>query len=212
MNVINETTFISRIDQQRVAQGFLTVAEMLELTETGNVILDFFSVLISKEAVIGSDNVFYPNVVIEVRNGGSITINNSNTFYPNCLLLADKGRIAIGNYNQFGDGGVSVKANQDQALITFGDKGRYLNGVQFVGRCNLGSGSQVIGGPITVQNCTLESGENYVHKDSDLRGGVIKGFGLARDLQIMQGRVINGQGNFDSANIQDQSFYHPKSK
>ncbi|WP_328990808.1 hypothetical protein OG394_31530 [Kribbella sp. NBC_01245] len=52
-------------DEQRIALGWLTVAEVLELAETGSVVLDPHSLLIGREVQLGRGNVFYPNVVIE---------------------------------------------------------------------------------------------------------------------------------------------------
>jgi hypothetical protein len=95
------------------------------------------------------------------------------------------------------------------SCITIGDNGRYLNGMQIVGICSLGSGSQVIGN-IIVQNCVLEEGESYLHDNPDLRAGLLKGFGIARNLTVGKGKVIEGAGKFETSNIQSQALFHPK--
>lgn len=206
----NLKDIIEIIDSQREAKGFLTIEEVLALNKKGNLILDPFSILISKRVKIGSQNIFYPSIIVEILNNGAISIDNGNTFFPQTSMLADNGEIIIGNNNQFGDGGVSIKANQPGVKIRIGNEGRYLNGVQVIGNTSLGSGSQLIGGLLTVQDCSIENGLPYTHPEPDERGGVIKGFGVARNLTIKQGQVINGSGVFLEEDIKKQSFYHPK--
>lgn len=200
---------LSSIDAQRKEAGFLSLAELLQLQARGNIVLDPFSTLISASVDIGQHNRFYPGVVIEVKLGGNILVGNSNVFYPNSIFCAEQAEIVIGNSNCFGDGGVSVKANTKGSQIHIGDNGRYINGVQVLGKSYLGSGSQVIGN-ITVQDCYLEEGESFLYPDAALRGGVLKGQGLARNIRVAKGLVINGQGTFNQAALQCQSFYHPK--
>src|SRR5258708_34649083 len=115
----------------------------------------------------------------------------------------------MGNNNELGDGGLRIKANMPNSAITIGNLGRYMNGSEIMGRCFLGSGSQILGA-ITVQNCTLGAGDSYSDLNPDSRGGLLKGFGLARNLEIRQGQVINGQGTFEQSAVELQSFYHPK--
>jgi len=201
---------IDEINKQREAQGFLTIKELTTLIKEDNIIFDPFSTLISKEAKIGKNNIFYPSVTIETDNNGIISIGDKNKFFSQTYILANLGEITIGDHNQFGEGGISIKANQKNSKIIIGNNGRYINHVQIIGTTHLGSGSQIIGGPITVQDCLLKGGLVYTSDDPDKRGGVIKGFGIARDLIISTGEVINGLGSFDSEMIQRQSFYHPK--
>lgn len=200
---------IDSINSQRAVRNCLSLQETLDLTNQGNIVVDPFSTLLSKNAIIGENNIFYPNVIIEADSSGSIEIKNNNIFYPQTFMTAGKdGHIYVGSENHF-EGGVAIKANMQGSQIVFGNNGRYLNGVQFIGICNLESGSQVIGN-ITVQNCILEKGETYLHRNPDLRGGLLKGFGLARNLVIGKGKVIDGLGKFDIIDIQDQSFFHSK--
>ena len=67
-------------------------------------------------------------------------------------------------------------------------------------------------GAITVQDCSLEEGGNYKEPDPDLRGAVLKGSGIARDIQLPKGHVINAYGTFQNASLESQSHYHPKPK
>jgi NDP-sugar pyrophosphorylase family protein len=201
---------IALIDEQRRKQGFLSIAQMLE-RYSKNIILDPFSTLISEGVEMGEGNVIYPNIIIESRNGGNIVLGDKNILYPGTLFLADHGGIRIGSENEFGDGGLRLKSNMEGTSIVIGDSGRYTNNAAIVGPCSLGSGSQVLG-PITAQNCHLEAGESYKHDDPDLRAGVLKGFGQARNLTVKQGEVINGKGIFEQANVERQIVYHPKKK
>jgi len=63
-----------------------------------------------------------------------------------------------------------------------------------------------------VQNCTLADGGTFQEPNPDERGAVLKGFGLARNIVLETGRVINGGGNFADFPIEQQSAYHPKLK
>lgn len=200
---MNETIF----DAQRQRMGLMTLREIETLIEQGNSIFDPFSTLISCTAKVGTGNIFYPSVIIQARDEGSISIGSQNIFYPNTFLLAESGMIVVGSGNQFGDGGVSLKAQGSS--ITVQDRGRYMNSPQILGETFLGTGSQVLG-RINVQNCRLEAGEDYTHPDPDLRAGVLKGSGVARQLLVKAGEVINGNGVFEQANIERQTFYHPK--
>ncbi len=204
-----EKDVLSKIDQQRAAQGFRGVSDLLNLVDQGNTILDPFSVLISISVILGENNLFFPNVIVQAKDGGELSVGDGNVFYPNTLILAEKGKVSIGNENQFGDGGCSIKANMPDAEIHIGDHGRYINGAQIIGKTTLGSGSQVIG-PVTVQNCTLEEGGDYRSSDADLRAGLLKGSGLARGITVPQGKVLNGSGTFKQEDMEDQSKYHPK--
>ena len=205
-----EKSILEKIDKQRKELGFLIVSELLDLNNKKNVILDPMSTLISKNIDIGSGNIFYPNTIIQKQDDGIIEIGNKNIFYPQIFIIASLGKIKIGDNNQFGDGGLSIKANYPNTEISIGDNCRLLNGVQILGITHLGSGSQVIGGQLTVQDCFLGDGKDFTFPNTDERGGVIKGFGIARNIRVEKGKVINGQGSFDQSMIQNQSFYHPK--
>ncbi len=197
------------INTSRTSRGFLTIEQTLALAEAGNIVLDPFSVLISAAVILGENNLFYPNVVIEAQNAGKLTIGNGNIFYPNTLILADSGEVQIGNNGVFGDGGCSIKANLPTATISIADNGRYCSGAQILGNSLLGNGTQVLGA-ITVQNCTLEGGGDFTEADPDKRGAVLKGHGLARNIHLATGDVLNGTGTFLQAQTERQMRYHPK--
>lgn len=204
-----EQYVLHKIDEMRAEHGFRSVADLLELGESGNVVIDPFSALISSSVHLGVGNFFYPNVIVEAKEGGSVTIGDNNIFYPNTMILAEQGIVTIEDENQFGDGGCAIKANMPDAKISIGSQGRYLNGAQILGQTVLGTGSQILG-PITVQNCNLAAGGDFRSSDPDLRAGLLKGSGLAKDLSVPTGMVINGSGVFSEENIELQASYHPK--
>ncbi len=61
---------LAEIDEQRALRGFLSVAELLKLRATGNAVLDPFSTLVGIDVKVGSSNIFYPNVTLELGQGG----------------------------------------------------------------------------------------------------------------------------------------------
>jgi hypothetical protein len=199
-----EHSVFENLNHQRRASGFLTIEELLE---TNNTIHDPFSTLISRNVVPGQENIFYPNVILQTIEQGSVTIGNHNTFTPNCFFKIS-GKITVGSRNLFGDGGVTARVNAGE-ILTVGNNGRYINGPAFTGNNTLGDGSQVIG-PIRVQNCVLAGGNDFTHPEPDERGAVLKGYGLARGLQLQRGQVIAGHGAFDINDVKMQSFFHPK--
>jgi hypothetical protein len=185
----------------------MTIATMYELIERGNTIVDPFSTLISSAVHIGTGNVVHPSVIMQCEHEGRLTIGNGNVFWPGSLVVADGGTVVIGDGNHFGDGGCALKANRKESRIIVGDLGRYLNGAIVLGQTTLGSGSQVIGS-ITVQDCELGAGQSCSDPVPSKRGGVLKGFGLARGLFVGQGQVVNGVGEFAQHQIEDQDRYH----
>ena len=81
-------------------------------------VFDPYSTLLSVDAEIGTNNVFYPGVVIN----GHCRIGNANTFHVATHLLAENGaHIIIGNGATFGPGGVHITvtgANVDAESAT----------------------------------------------------------------------------------------------
>ena len=204
-----DPALLESINQQRASRGFYLLAELFEQHMRANVILDPFSTLISRSVELGSGNMFYPNVLIESQAGGRITIENENTFFPGTLIRANGGHIRIGSGNSFGEGGATLMTNTPEALLIVGDAGRYCLGAQLSGPNRCGHGAQVLGA-ILVQGCELGDGASYAHPDPDQRGGVLKGAGIARNLRVGQGEVINGRFDFAQAAVERQSAYHPK--
>ena len=202
-------TYWTTLNSTRRGRGFLTLTGLIDLLKQGNVVLDPNSTLISEAVSIGQNNLIYPDVIIECRNSGLIRIGSNNVFFPGTLLLADQGEIRIGDFNEFGDGGVSLKANRAASLIEVAHQVRLVRGVQALGQCLFGRGSQVIGS-ITVQDCVLGPGESYRGEDPNGRGGLLKGFGLARGLNVPTGFVIEGTGIFRQEECIAQSLNHHK--
>jgi len=197
------------LDDVRRQKGLLTLPELIDLAQQGNIFYDPHSVLISARAVIGRDNVFFPGVYLFCTEGGALEIGNGNTFHANSMIEATHGGITIGNGNQFGEGGFTAKANRKGASISIGDEGRYLNGASVFGETSLGSGSQLLG-QITVDSCTLAAGGGFREPDPDRRAGLLKGAGVARKLTVPVGQVIVGAGSFAASDLQPQSNFHPK--
>jgi len=178
---------VAKLDLVRAEYGYLSLAETLALTETGNAVFDPFSLLISRGVRIGQGNIFYPNVT---------------------LTCETDGQIVVGSHNQFGAGGFTARA-EGGASIEIGDGGRYTLGASVSAPAQLGSGSQILGA-VAVQDCVLGAGRTFRDADPDARGAVLKGAGRARGLRLARGQVIQGDGVFDAANVKPQSFYHPK--
>jgi acetyltransferase-like isoleucine patch superfamily enzyme len=194
--------------QARHSKDFLSTEDLLATIGQHNTILDA-SVLISKKITVGHNNTFYPNVVIECREAGTIVIGDNNTFYPGTYILGAGGIIEIAHNNEFGPAGLTIRANINDAAIIIGSGGRYCDGASIMGKTSLGDGSQILGA-ITVQSCTLGGGGSFQEPDPDQRAAVLKGFGLARGVTLRTGQVVNGAGNFAEAPVQWQHEYHPK--
>lgn len=202
---------LETIDRTRERNGFLTLAEMLALEDSANVVFDPFSTLIARDAEIGRDNVFHPNTRFICSADARLRIGSSNLFHSNTVVEATTGAIVIGDGNLFGEGAVCVKANTPGAVISIGDKGRYCGLVNLFGKTTLGSGSQVLGN-ITALNCALAEGGPWSHPMPDERGAVLKGSGIAKEIQLSRGQVIDGWGVFQAADAVSQSVFHPQSR
>jgi len=199
---------LDAIDAARRNAGFLSLAETLALSESGNTVLDPFSTLISRDVEIGESNVIHPNVRLDCRDGAALRVGSGNVLHANTVMEATDGAIIVGDGNLFGEGVLTVKANAPGARIEIGDGGRYVGIVNVYGQVTLGSGSQVLG-TITVQGCTLAAGAPHSHPEPDARGAVLKGAGSARDIHLAQGQVIDGWGRFQAEDAVTQSTFHP---
>ncbi|MEU0089593.1 hypothetical protein [Kribbella sp. NPDC006257] len=197
------------LDEQRTARGLRTVSELLELAESGTIILDPYSVLLGTRVVLGDVNVLYPGVVIECDPDSSCSLGSDNTFLPGTFIAATNGAsITIGNNNRIGEGGARLMAGGGQLLV--GDRTRISSGPVIIAPATLGTGCQVLG-QITAQEIDLGAGEDFSYPDPDGRGAVLKGFGKARGLSLGAGDVINGTGDFADAVPERQRSYHPDS-
>jgi hypothetical protein len=203
MSEILTQQLLSILNRQRRELDFFTPQELLE---SGNIIYDPFSTLISRKVVLGQGNIFYPSTVLQTLEAGTITLGHHNTFTPNCFVCS-AGSVTIGNNNLFGDGGISARVLAGDTL-SIGHHGRYINGAALSGSNTLGDGSQIIG-PIRVQGCILAAGNDFTGSNPDERGAVLKGYGLARGLHLERGQVIDGKGIFEITQVKMQSFFHP---
>ncbi len=197
-------TMIEKLNQQRRTLGFLTPDELLE---SDNIFLDPFSILISRNVILGKGNIFYPATVLQTLEQGSITVGDNNIVTPNVFFYIS-GTAAVGNHNLFGDGGVTARVSPNE-MLHIGNHGRYINGPALTGNNTLGNGSQIIG-PVRVQGCVLAGGGDFTSAEPDDRGAVLKGYGLARNIELKCGRVIDGCGTFELKDVKPQSFFHPK--
>jgi hypothetical protein len=198
-----------RFDAHRIENGFLTIEEILNLVVTKNVVHDPFSLLISRGTTsIGKDNTFYPCCVLNAENGGHLEVGNNNRFGMATLVEALGSSVHIGSGNQFGDGGFTLRADRIGASVKIGDRGRYTGGVRIYGSATLGNGSQVHGNIVLI-DCELVAGMDASFPDPNARGGVLKGFGTARELVVGAGEVIAGAGVFSQDELRRQREFHP---
>lgn len=197
-------------DQARIAAGYLTPAATADLCRRGVSILDPYSTLVSSNVVLAEGTVLYPTVVIQCDADSQISIDSGTVLYPGTFFSAVRGGvIGVGARCEFGPGGVQVKANQLGAFIAIGDEARLADGAQVVGRSRLGIGAQVLG-QVWAQSVTLADGlGGYAWPVADERGPVLKGFGLARGLELGRGQVVNLTPDFAAAPVESQSYYHP---
>ncbi|MDD7971966.1 hypothetical protein [Roseinatronobacter alkalisoli] len=204
------TMDITTLNKVREAAGLLSIEDVIALSSR-NTIFDPFSVLIAHGIEIGVGNVIYPVVSLLREGAARLEIGDGNVFHPGTVIAATSGDILVADKNQFGEGGFTAKANRSGARITIGSHGRYLGGAAVYGTSKLEDGSQILGA-ILVDSSHLEGGAAFNTADPDLRGGVLKGQGTARDLIVPQGYVISAQGSFDAAAMKSQTFYHPTAK
>jgi hypothetical protein len=205
-----DSAVLSQLDAVRVSRGLLTIDAVLSLVARGNVVFDPFSTLISEHANIGENNVFFPCTYLFCLHPDSeLIVGEGNIFHSGSIFSAETGSISIGNRNQFGEGGFIAKANSAGAQIKIEDNGRYLGGASVFGKSTLGSGSQLLG-KITVENCTLRAGAPHTEPDPNRRAALLKGQGLARNLDVQAGQVISANGIFRFEDAQPQAVFHPR--
>ncbi|MEM9633225.1 MAG: AraC family transcriptional regulator [Pseudomonadota bacterium] len=197
-----------KIDAARQARGFLPISQMMALLD-GNLVLDPFSTLISTGVSFGRDNVLYPGVTLQASEGAKISLGDANILHSGTSVSSSHGSVTIRDHNQFGEGGFTAKANRPGAKIRIGSHGRYLNNPSVFGETVLGDGTQILGN-ITVDTCSLGGGGSHAEPDPDLRGGLLKGQGTARNLIVPMGHVIAAQGSFFEDDLLPQSHFHPK--
>ncbi|SFB19851.1 hypothetical protein SAMN03159496_02309 [Rhizobium sp. NFR07] len=125
-------------------------------------------------------------------------------------IVAGGGKIIVGRDAEIGEeGGFTIKAECKACVTEIGESARLLGGGSLTLDNTIGSGAQVLG-PIRMQNCRLGAGGTYREPDPDLRGAVLKGSGVARNIDLAAGKVIQAFGLFAEAVVRDQSYFHPK--
>jgi carbonic anhydrase/acetyltransferase-like protein (isoleucine patch superfamily) len=189
--------------------GFLPVADTAALIDRGVIVLDPSSTLVSPGVSLAAGVVLWPSVVIELRDGGEVSIGEGTQLYPGTRIVACGGRIVVGRNVELGEeGGFTIKAESGNR-IEIGDGARLLGSCSLMLDNVIGSGAQVLG-PIRMQNCKLGAGSTYREPDPDRRGAVLKGSGVARNIDLPAGKVIQAFGIFAEAAVRDQSYFHPK--
>ncbi|MGO4705137.1 hypothetical protein AB4072_05085 [Microvirga sp. 2MCAF38] len=197
------------LDEGRRALGFLGIEETIRLATRGITVPDPLSVLISPRVTLGANVTLWPNTILQCASDGELGIGAGTVVFPGTRVVASAGRIEIGSDVELGEeGGFTIKA-ENKAVITIGDGARLLGGGSLALSNEIGNGAQILG-PIRCQNCRLGSGGTHREPDPDLRGGVLKGSGVARNIDVPQGHVIQSFDLFASAVMRPQSYFHPK--
>ena len=182
-----------------------------ELAELGGrvVVLVPGSVLVGRAVELGEGVVLYPGAVLQTDAVSSIRVGAGTVVYPGAFVSATRGgRVSGGAGAELGPGGLQVMADGPAAHVEIGDRARLMNGPEVVGASFVGDGAQIIG-PIRAQSVRLGAGRDHREPDPDLRGGVLKGVGLARGIRVGRGEVVNGLGSFADAPVERQRAYHP---
>jgi hypothetical protein len=192
----------------RRALGFLDVNGTLALLERGIVVLDPHSTLVSARAVLAERTTLWPNVVLHATGEGELRIGPGTTLHPGTRIVC-AGRIAIGAFTEIGaEGGFTIETEAGEA-IEIGERARLLGGGSLTNANRIGRGAQILG-PIRCQNCRLGDGDSHRDPEPDRRGGVLKGSGVARNLEVPQGHVIQAFGLFSEGVLRQLSYFHPK--
>lgn len=204
------TDITAGLNAMRREKGFLTIDETFLLCEQGVTVMDPFSTFISREVRIASGAVIWPNSRIAVGTSGSIDIGVGTVLHSGIHIEADAGTIRIGSGCDIGqEGGFAIFASAGSDAVVIGNEVRLNGNGSIAIRAEVGNGAQIIG-PIRVQNCRLGAGGSFREPDPDKRGGVLKGCGVARGLDVPAGMVIQAFGIFAEAPLRPQSFFHPK--
>jgi carbonic anhydrase/acetyltransferase-like protein (isoleucine patch superfamily) len=196
-------------DAARERLGFLSEVEIIALSRLGILSPDPGSVLVSGDVRLAEDVVLWPNVILQISAGGRITIGRGTNLFPGTRIVASGGSVTIGARTEIGEeGGFTLKAGAGET-IEIGDGARLLGGGSLTLSNRIGRGAQILG-PVRCQNCLLGDGGTYRDPEPDERGGVLKGSGIARGIEVPQGHVIQAFGLFAEAVMRRQSYFHPK--
>lgn len=193
----------------RVARGFLTIGQSVQLGCRIGALFDPFSTLISRHAEIGPDTIVYPGVTVECDADSVCVLGAGNILFPGLRITATAGgSVLIGGGNQLGEGGARISAHGTGTTVRIGDRARIDGGAHVTAGSVVGTGAQVLG-PISARDVRLADGEDWTYPDPDMRGAVLKGHGTARGTMLAAGEVVNGNGEFVKAPTERQRQYHP---
>jgi hypothetical protein len=196
-------------DAARRRLGFLLLSETIALGHRGVLIPDPASVLISADVELEAGIVLWPNVILQASDSGRIAVAQGTQLFPGSRIVAFGGTVGIGAETEIGEeGGFTIKAGAGE-IIRIGDGARLLGGGSLALSNRIGRGAQILG-PIRCQNCTLGDGGTYRDPEPDERGGVLKGSGVARNVDVPQGHAVQAFGLFAEAPVRRQSYFHPK--
>jgi hypothetical protein len=196
-------------DAARRALGFLSLEETTALASRKVTVPDPYSVLVSPGVVLGRDVVLWPNVILQISAEGGIVIGQGSTLFPGARIVASGGSVAVGSAVEIGEeGGFTIRAEAGDG-IEIRDGARLLGGGSLARSNRIGRGAQILG-PIRCQDCRLGDGGSYRDPEPDGRGGVLKGSGVARGVEVPQGHVIQAFGLFADAVMRRQSYFHPQ--
>ena len=198
------------VDDTRRALNFRSIQETIGLRQSGVIVVDPHSTLISPTVDIGEQTIIWPSVTIQcLGDNGTISIASETILYGGTrIVVSDGGAIEIGASVEIGEeGGFTLKADAG-AIITIGDGARLLGGGSLTSSNDVGPGGQILG-PIRAQDCVLHGGGTHRDPDPDRRGAVLKGCGVARSVTLAQGEVIQAFGIFAEAKVRRQTFFHP---
>jgi len=194
-------------DEARRRLGFLSREQTAALGQRGILLPDPGSVLVSPGVQVEEDVVLWPNIVLQGSSGGRIAIGRGTNLFPGTRVVVSAGSLTIGAGAEIGEeGGFTIKAGVGDT-IAIGDGTRLLGGGSLTMSNQIGRGAQIIG-PIRCQNCTLGGGGTYRDPEPDERGGVLKGSGVARGIEVPRGHVIQAFGLFAEAVMRRQSYFH----
>ncbi|MGZ5496592.1 MAG: hypothetical protein ACXWFO_07545, partial [Candidatus Aminicenantales bacterium] len=128
--------------------------------------------------------------------------------FPGARIVARDGRVIVGGTVEIGEeGGFTVKAEADETT-EIGSGARLLGGGSLTSSNRIGRGAQILG-PIRCRNSHLGDGGSYRDPEPDERGGVLKGSGVAHQVAVPKGHVIQAFGLFADGVMRRQSYFHP---
>ncbi|MET0428575.1 MAG: hypothetical protein ABW026_08755 [Microvirga sp.] len=186
----------------------MTADETEALAERDILVPDPNSVLVSRHVELGAGAVLWPGTILRVT-AGRLAIGEGTQCYPGTRVEVTGGSVSIGSEAEIGEeGGFTIKADGG-SVIAIGDGARILGGGSLSGSNRIGAGGQILGA-IRCRDCHLGDGGHYREPDPGLRGGVLKGFGVARGLEVPTGHVIQGFGDFATALLRHQTYFHPE--